>query len=173
MGEVHFCTTNNKCGVNEGGCNYDTDCEMGLRCGIEKCPVYLGFDSNVNCCSRPTNGHENFCTTNHACGHYEGDCDNDNECLSGLKCGIDNCPPSLGFNSSVDCCYNQTLLNVGDMNFCTENDTCAENEGGCYTDSDCQSGLKCGTNNCPPSLGFDPKINCCYQSCNFPFLEYL
>ena len=49
------------------------------------------------------------------CGDNEGDCDNDNQCKEGLKCGSDNCDISLGFASTVDCCYS-------DVDFCkTEN----------------------------------------------------
>lgn len=46
-----------------------------------------------------------FCTIEKPCAENEGDCDNNNECQSGLKCGQDNCPVSLGYDWSIDCCY--------------------------------------------------------------------
>ena len=45
---------------------------------------------------------------------------------------------------------------------CTSSSPCKEDEGDCDTDSDCESGLVCGTDNCPsgfPSSAYD----CCYK----------
>ena len=109
----------------------------------------------------PINGEEHFCTNDYLCGHHEGDCDHNNQCQNGFKCGTDNCPAALGFGSWTDCCYNQTLLNMGDAHFCTVDNPCEENEGDCGNDNDCQTGLTCGTDNCPASLGFDSSIDCC------------
>ena len=49
----------------------------------------------------------NFCSTSHLCEVDQGNCDNrgDHECSGGLKCGVDNCPASLGLQKWVDCCY--------------------------------------------------------------------
>ena len=46
-----------------------------------------------------------FCTIEQPCAENEGDCDNNNECQSGLRCGEDNCPALLGYDWSIDCCY--------------------------------------------------------------------
>ena len=37
-----------------------------------------------------------------------GDCDNDTDCLPGLKCGVNNCPNALvpSFDITDDCCFN-------------------------------------------------------------------
>ena len=32
-----------------------------------------------------------FCSKDAPCGEREGDCDADDQCKAGLKCGIDNC----------------------------------------------------------------------------------
>ena len=32
-----------------------------------------------------------FCSKDAPCGEQEGDCDADDQCKAGLKCGIDNC----------------------------------------------------------------------------------
>ena len=49
-------------------------------------------------------GDENFCTVDQPCGVDQGDCDFDNQCSNGLKCGDDNCPAALGFQNGTDCC---------------------------------------------------------------------
>ena len=33
-----------------------------------------------------------------------GDCDDDDECQDGLKCGTNNCPDKPGFTPGDDCC---------------------------------------------------------------------
>lgn len=40
-----------------------------------------------------------------------GDCDGDGDCLSGLKCGKDNCPNEVtsSFDATDDCCYDPKL----------------------------------------------------------------
>ena len=41
------------------------------------------------------------------CRENEGDCDSDEDCLQGLKCGVDNCKQKSGleWDSTDDCCY--------------------------------------------------------------------
>ena len=44
----------------------------------------------------------------------EGDCDEDSDCLDGLKCGSSNCPSSRTFGSTEwdygdDCCYKPSM----------------------------------------------------------------
>ena len=55
-------------------------------------------------------GQIHFCKSDNPCGENEGDCDSDDECQDGLKCGSNNCPSSLGFDSEIDCCYKPTEL---------------------------------------------------------------
>ena len=50
------------------------------------------------------------CTSTNPCGDGKGDCDSDEECIDGLKCGQgngldDNCNPLLFSNADYDCCY--------------------------------------------------------------------
>ena len=115
----------------------------------------LGFDSHFDCCY---NEDEDFCTIHNPCADKEGDCDTDEMCEEGLRCGINNCPASLSYDSEVDCCYNFT---VGDPNFCKVDSPCGLNEGDCDFNNECQNNLFCGTNNCPESLGFEAEIDCC------------
>ena len=102
-------------------------------------------------------GNFDDCTSNNPCSEDEGDCDNDEQCNENLKCGTDNCRSSLGFESFYDCCY--SLEEDG----CTVENPCNKNQGDCDSNEECQDGLLCGLNNCPDSLGHDPKVDCCYQ----------
>ena len=43
---------------------------------------------------------DNCCTAENPCGEGDGDCDNDDECLGPLVCGIHNCP----WGDGDDCC---------------------------------------------------------------------
>ena len=98
------CASGIHLGVNEGNCNCHAQCQIGLGCA--SCPAFLGYNSDINCCT--TNGVDNgewgFCSTSEPCGIHEGDCDDDDECKDGLKCGNSNCPISFGFGPEVDCC---------------------------------------------------------------------
>ena len=51
-GDENFCTTADPCSVDEGDCDTNNECQSNLFCDITiSCPAYLGFASNVNCCS--------------------------------------------------------------------------------------------------------------------------
>ena len=67
---------------------------------------------------------------------------------------------------------------ITDMNCCTGGRPCGIGQGDCDYDSDCQYGLKCGTDNCyydfPTSYGFNWEImaDCCYGLCLYLILRY-
>ena len=52
-GEIGFCSCN-PCSENEGDCESDDECQDGHFCGYNNCPVSIGFDSDVDCCYKPT-----------------------------------------------------------------------------------------------------------------------
>ena len=47
------CTAENQCGVGEGDCDSDADCNPGLVCGKANC-VGSGFDATDDCCMSPS-----------------------------------------------------------------------------------------------------------------------
>ena len=50
-GDVNFCTTDNPCGMNEGDCDSNNECQTNLICDTTNdCSGHLGFASDVNCC---------------------------------------------------------------------------------------------------------------------------
>ena len=52
VGDDDFCTSDtNPCGVNEGDCDSNNECQTNLLCDTtNSCPASLGFASDVNCC---------------------------------------------------------------------------------------------------------------------------
>ena len=53
-------------------------------------------------------GGDRCCTPENKCGEDEGDCDTDNDCQEGLKCGqqLDNCHGNgPEWDATDDCCY--------------------------------------------------------------------
>ena len=108
LGDEDFCTSVTPCEGNEGDCDLHDECQDGLFCGSNNCPTSLDFDSEVDCCYQPTVGDQHFCTSVKPCGANEGDCDSHDECQSGLLCGSNHCPASLGYDAETDCCYSYT-----------------------------------------------------------------
>jgi len=155
-----------RCGIGEGDCDEDMDCERGLVCGRDNCRAWgSGFDSTDDCCRDPCDGEDSCCSRDNACKEGEGDCDSDADCEDELKCGKDNCR-GLGFDSTDDCCYNPKLV-WGDQcqggdSCCTRDNQCFEGEGDCDHDSDCRGNLRCGTDNCY-GKGFDDTDDCCMR----------
>ena len=98
------------------------------------------------------------CNSTNLCGEDEGDCDYDNQCKEAHKCGTDNCRNFLGFPYQYDCCYSE------EEDFCTLENPCTENQGDCDSNSDCLNELVCGFDNCPHSIDYDTKVDCCYNA---------
>ena len=71
------------------GCDVDTLKESGCA-GIKECYLYNGVHTGL------------CCTPSNKCGINEGDCDNDSDCMEGLVCKDNNCPPP--FSKDHDCC---------------------------------------------------------------------
>ena len=65
-----------------------------------------------------------------------------------------------------------------DMNCCSKGRLCGIGEGDCDYDWDCQSGLKCGRDNCfydfPTSYGYNWEImaDCCYGTVSQKYILY-
>ena len=45
------CTDSNKCKVNQGDCDSDSNCEEGLKCGTSNCPAE--YPNSYDCCYLP------------------------------------------------------------------------------------------------------------------------
>ena len=55
------CTIQNKCGIHEGDCDSDDECEGTLTCGVRNCAVHL-FPENADCCQEQGNNLNIFST---------------------------------------------------------------------------------------------------------------
>ena len=123
----------------------------------------------VSSCSDGTGGTA-CCTSSNQCGAKEGDCDVDDDCISGLQCGVDNCDTALGFPASYDCCYDPDPCadGSGGVSCCTSSNPCEVGYGDCDNDDECIGTLQCGQgndldDNCDVSLGFVATYDCCYD----------
>ena len=105
----------------------------------DNCPASSNWDDVKDCC-----------TSSNPCGVGEGDCDNDNECQSGLKCGTDNCPAYLGF-TSIECDATDSPIYEGYCSWVVAEGLCSE--------------TFIYNNYCPESCGKcdDAVIDCCYK----------
>ena len=100
------------------------------------------------------------CTPWSKCSAGRGDCDRDSDCASGLRCGTNNCRPGVtgsNWSPAADCCEvaePKTCNGVPstDWSCCTSANKCNVGEGDCDRDSDCASGLICGTDKCSPGV---------------------
>jgi hypothetical protein len=153
---------NNSLGQCEGDCDQDSDCLPGLKCferdySIDKVPgCLIGGDGNF-----PT---YDYCydpdiplvfkepDPNYPLKRCEGDCDDDYDCGSGLKCfqreitgaKVPGCKMGgPGDQFAYDYCYDPNteypLVSRGPG----PNKLLGRCEGDCDFDSDCDEGLKC------------------------------
>ena len=160
-GDSSCCTTENPCKEDGGDCDSNDDCEEGLLCSVDSnCQFWLnyGLDSNDECCYKPCEG-SNCCTSENPCDENQGDCDFDNHCKSGLRCGVNNCPNNSTFAPTDDCCTSEPCNGGADC--CSTQFLCDEGEGDCDDDDECKPGLECGSNNCPTSHGVVSGADCC------------
>ena len=60
----------------------------------------------------------------------------------------------------------------GGSSCCKTSNQCAEGEGDCDNNDECQANLKCGKDNCNAALGFPSKYDCCFDpnKGNFPIV---
>ena len=96
-GKIGFCACHS-CSELKGDCDFNYQCQEGLKCGSNNCLAFFGFDAHIDCCYDASNGAEDFCTIDQPCEVNEGDCDSDDECKSHLFCGSKIVLIHLGFH---------------------------------------------------------------------------
>lgn len=131
--EVDDSCLNGSCGVGEGPCAQDSDCESGLECHSERGPWYgrghkvpvcepagcndgelngdeVGIDCGGSCglcfeCLDETTygGTADYCSLLCSCSTREGDCDADYECETGLSC-VEDSGELVGLPAPIDLC---------------------------------------------------------------------
>ena len=149
VGHNDYCRDCGPCPEGEGDCDNNSECLGDLTC-----PQVTGTDTcqAVPDCQLPV-GHNDYCRDCGPCPEGEGDCDTDSECLGDLICpqvsGTDTCqfvPPVCPHP-------------VGHADYCRDCGPCAEGEGDCDNDGECENGLVC-----VPNLQV-PDTDTCQDTC--------
>jgi len=153
-----------------------TTATKGAKCACKKGSTESGPDNLL--CEGWASGVG--CSPNDKCKVDEGDCNDDNACETGLKCGINNCPADQK-RPLADCCYNPADINpttecTGGSKLtwscCSSEKPCGENQGDCDEDDECEGDLVCGANACNDAFnekfdkaGFFPakSADCCIK----------
>jgi len=169
------CCKNGNCYEGEGDCDSNSDCNGNLVCGSNNCKSgWYGdrssFEDDDDCCMVPAPGCDggDSCCKPGECQEGEGDCDSACDCYGDLVCGTDNCKTGFpgdrsSFEDTDDCCY-MPVCDGG--NSCCVNGICGEGEGDCDSNSDCNSNLVCGKDNCKTGFpgdrsSFEDTDDCC------------
>ena len=150
----NYCSSDCPCLEGEGQCDSDAECDSGLVCGEDEGASYGGTWWHDVCvpevvsCHPATPGAWAYCNSSCTCAEGEGWCKSDAECDSGLVCG-ENLGASYGFNWWIDVCVSSSACHIGSVggfSYCSESCTCAEGEGHCASDAECDAGQVCGVN---------------------------
>jgi len=202
------CCEDGNCGVNEGDCDDDDDCQNGLQCGTNNC-VGKYFERGDDCCyAVPDSCDPDPCLNEGTCSGGVCTCPTGfvgDQCQSAVSDIITTdgaCVfPFKGYNTIYNGCtseHSDTGSNPGynwcatTYNYdadgewgkcpgciggdsCCEDGNCGIGDGDCDDDDDCASGLTCGYNNCVGDY-FDATDDCCEidpacvpSNCSFPF----
>lgn len=130
-------------------------------------PAWENVEEMLETAVEECNGGNSCCSLDKPCGEGEGDCDSNDECMAGLRCGTNNCDLSAGtFEQLDDCCSALVKCDGGDS-CCTADRPCDVGEGDCDDNSHCREGLTCGKDNCDQLAGtFQPTDDCCFDLAN-------
>ena len=108
------------------------------------------WDADDDCCERR-------CTTDHPCKEGDGHCESDSECQNPgwLKCGDNRCLDQTYFPRNIFTNNTETYQYTSADNCCyrvcnPRYHLCGNNEVGCLTNADCQTGLFCNTIHAQP-----------------------
>ncbi len=143
---MDYCRDYGPCGVGQGDCDGNSQCQSGLQCSQDVGASY-GFRADYDVCEATagggTNGHVDYCREYGPCRVGEGDCDGNSECQSGLQCSQD-VGASYGFRADYDVCEAAAGGGTnGHVDYCRDYGPCSVGEGDCDGNSQCQSGLQC------------------------------
>ena len=157
-GHVDYCKICGPCGLGEGDCDGDTQCQAGLTCAQDVGADY-GWKSTYDVCEQPAGPPSgpcdifqpgaDWCRDCGPCAEGQGDCDGDAECQSGLICAQD-VGADYGWPKGRDVCEQPAGPPSGPCDifqpgadWCRDCGPCAEGQGDCDGDAECQSGLIC------------------------------
>ncbi len=107
-------------------------------------------------------GDQDYCLGPTPCGRFEGDCDSDAQCGSGLVC-VSNVGAQYGWAADVDVCD----YPVGHESYCTPAAPCGLYEGDCDSNADCATGY-CASN-VGAQYGWAATVDVCQPEIVFGF----
>lgn len=114
---------------------------------------------------RGGNGGWDHCSEGCPCAAGRGDCDDHNDCVSGLACMRDT-GGLFGFDPEMDMCMEACAGEaLGTPDFCSPSCQCAAGQGDCDDDDDCASGNVC-VKNVGAAYGFAPDVDVCLDACD-------
>ncbi len=169
LGDWNYCSASCTCGEGEGQCDSDAECDPGMVCAENVGSLYgqswwldLCMPEGASC-HPGTQGDWNYCSATCTCAEGEGECDSDAECDAGLVCQ-DNVGSLYGQDWWLDLCMPEGASchpgTLGAWNYCNGTCTCAEGEGQCDSDAECDGGLTCAQNS-GASYGLDWWVDVC------------
>ena len=163
LGEDGYCSALNPCNHNEGDCDFDNHCDGSNSICIDNgCPSELGFPTGTDCCFDEIKYCSQILSGGNGTWTLQAPVNNPNEKVGNLTCKwfIDSL---TNRHVTVTETGSETCGNaVSDPACCTITNPCTLGDGDCDSDSHCNSGFTCGTDNCGPFFpsGFD----CCELS---------
>ncbi len=110
-GHRDYCEVCGPCGLGEGNCKSNFECEaFALEC-VADVGGRFGFAGGTDVCLLAGTGgdcpfapgHRDYCAACGRCGAGEGDCDGDRQCERGLRCA-DGAGPEFGLAEGIDVC---------------------------------------------------------------------
>ena len=184
------CSSSRPCPICHGDCDNDAQCALGLKCfqrqrseQVPGCvPGGPGDTPTHDYCYQPgslVDRGASGCSSSRPCPICHGDCDNDAQCASGLKCfqrqrgeQVPGCVPGgPGDTPTHDYCYQPGSLVDRSASGCSSSRPCPICHGDCDNDAQCASGLKCFQRQrgeqvpgcVPGGPGDTPTHDYCYQ----------
>lgn len=107
-----FCNNRCTCGVLQGHCDSDAECDAGLSCR-EGFGRWAGVDASWGVCAPTFNRQSpqpDYCAT-YGCDHGEGACRSSSDCKSGLLCARD-LGAQYGMPATTDMCVRPVNITV-------------------------------------------------------------
>ena len=148
-GQAGYCTSKCLCIADEGHCESNDQCISGHNCGFDNCKPELGYPNGTNCCYNIADYCSDFLSTENGTWMLQSPINNSNEYVSEVSCSW-----YIGGSGSATC-----GATVADWSCCSSANPCIVEDGDCDSDSECESGLTCGTNNCGPLFPYS--FDCC------------
>ena len=157
--DTEFCSVACPCADGQGDCDSDAQCQAGLQC-VTDIGAQYGMPGAYDVCIVPGSQcptwpppapDTGFCTTWCPCAEGQGDCDSDAECQTPFQC-VHNVGAQYGMPPDYDVCAVPTPPTcptwpppAPDTEFCSVACPCADGQGDCDSDAQCQAGLQCVT----------------------------